>query len=188
MTPSKLLLVVSDARSVRVLEVSLKKAGFEVASTSTVDGALALVGQLEPDLVITEMQLPDQRGTVLCEQIRGNPRTARTGVLFLAEASDPQTKVEAINVGADVFLSKPVLVKDILVQINSILEKRQTDAIARRERPGNLSGTLANMGVVDLLQIMEAGFKSGIVHVSSDSDRSGGYVAEGVRCLRIGGR
>lgn len=179
MASSKLLLVDSDARSVRVLEVSLKKAGFQVATAGTVEGALHLAGQFNPDLVVTEMHLPDKKGTVLCEQLRARPQTSTVGVLFLAQASDAQTKVDAINVGADVFLAKPVLVKDILVQINSILEKRQTDAISRRERPGNLSGTLANMGVVDLLQIMEAGFKSGIVHVSSDRSRSGGYVAEG---------
>ncbi|MCA9555720.1 MAG: DUF4388 domain-containing protein, partial [Myxococcales bacterium] len=179
MAPSKLLLVDSDARSVRVLEVSLKKAGFEVATSSSVEGALRLAEQLVPDLVVTETQLPDHTGFMLCQQLRAAPATSHTGVLFLSEAADAQTKVEAINVGADVFLAKPVLVKDIIVQIQSILEKRQTDSIARRERPGNLSGTLANMGVVDLLQIMEAGKKSGIVHVSSDPLKSGGYVAEG---------
>lgn len=179
MASSKILLVDSDARSVRVLEVSLKKAGYQVATAGTVEGALHLAKQFAPDLVVTETQLPDQKGTVLCEQLRANPDTSTVGVLFLSQAADAQSKVDAINVGADVFLAKPVLVKDILVQINSTLEKRQTDAISRRERPGNLSGTLANMGVVDLLQIMEAGFKSGIVHVSSDPSRSGGYVADG---------
>ena len=42
-----------------------------------------------------------------------------------------------------------------------------------------MSGTLANMGVVDLLQVMEAGKKSGIVHLSSDPIKSGGFVTEG---------
>lgn len=179
MASKKILLVDSDARSVRVLEVSLKKAGFGVSAAGTVEEALKISEQFLPDLVITESTLPDERGAVLCRTLRARPGLAAVGLLFLSEDSSSEAKIEAINVGADVFLAKPVLVKDIVVQIHSILEKRESDAIAQRDRPGNLSGTLANMGVVDVLQIMEAGFKSGIVHVSSDRTRSGGYVAEG---------
>ncbi len=179
MASKKILLVDSDARSVRVLEVSLKKAGFDVSATGTVEEALKISEQFLPDLVITETNLPDQRGAVLCRTLRARPDLSAVGLLFLSEDASADAKIEAINVGADVFLAKPVLVKDIVVQIRSILEKHESDEIARRERPGNLSGTLANMGVVDVLQIMEAGFKSGIVHVSSDRTRSGGYVAEG---------
>jgi CheY-like chemotaxis protein len=180
MGPKKsLLLVDSDVRSMRVLEVSLKKAGFSVRTAATAQEALNLAQEEPPDLLVTESNLPDFDGFDLSLRLHADPKTAQVAVVFLSEASSPETRIRAINAGADDFLPKPVLVKEVVARLRGILEKRQTESIARRERPGNLSGTLANMGVVDLLQVMEAGKKSGIVHLSSDPVKSGGFVAEG---------
>ena len=173
-----LLLVDSDTRSLRVLEVSLRKAGFEVLTAESAAAALQLALQNGPDLVITEVQLPDYDGFELCQRLRSDQRTANCSVVFLTERTGPEVKISGINVGADEFLTKPVLVKEIISRVHALID-RQGVSISRRERPGNLSGTLANMGVVDLLQVMEAGSKSGIAHLSSDPIKSGGFVAEG---------
>jgi CheY-like chemotaxis protein len=179
MPKRSLLLVDSDARSLRVLEVSLKKAGFVVATATSASGALALALENHPDLVITDTVLPDSDGYELCRRIKSDARLARTGVLFLTADASNEAKVKGINAGADDHLTKPVLVMEIASRVKSLLERKETEAITRRDRPGNLSGALANMGVVDLLQLMESGQKSGIVYLASDAARSGGYVAEG---------
>jgi CheY-like chemotaxis protein len=177
-TKNSLLLVDADARSLRVLEVSLKKAGFEVLSAATASAALAQADQRAPELVVLDPSLPDLDGYALAETLRAHPSAARAGIIFLSADTTPESKIRAIAAGADDFVGKPVLVKDLLARVVGLLEKRQTDAIARRERPTNLGGTLASMGVVDLLQLMESGAKSGIVHVSSDPAKSGGFVTE----------
>lgn len=179
MAKRSLLLVDSDIRSLRVLEVSLKKAGFTVATSASAGDALISALNAPPDLIVTDTRLSDGDGFQLCRRLKADARTARAAVVFLSLDDRAESKVEAINAGADDFVAKPVLVMEIVSRVRSLLEKRQTAEIARRERPGNLSGTLANMGVVDLLQLMEGGQKSGIIHLSSDPARSGGFVSAG---------
>lgn len=174
-----LLLVDADARSLRVLEVSLKKAGFDVRTAETAAAALEAAKASPPELIITESELPDGNGFDLCSALKSDDATKNVGVVFLSAAATPNLKIDAINAGADDFLTKPVLVKDIITRLRALLDARASASIAKRERPGNLSGNLASMGVVDLLQVMETGSKSGIVHVSSDPTKSGGYVAHG---------
>ncbi len=172
---TSLLLVDADARSLRVLEVSLKKAGFEVRTAESVAAARDAIAADRPEVVITESELPDGDGFALCAELKSGDDKA--SVVFLSQGSTPDLKIQAINAGADDFLSKPVLVKDIITRLRALLETRESERLAKRERPGNLSGNLASMGVVDLLQVMETGKKSGIVHVSSDPVKSGGYVS-----------
>jgi CheY-like chemotaxis protein len=174
-----LLLVDSDARSLRVLEVSLKKAGYGVATATSASRALEFALETHPDLVITDTVLPDSDGFDLCHRIKSDPRLARTSVLFLSAETSADARVKGINAGADDYVSKPVLVMEIVQRVRGLLERRETEAITRRDRAGNLSGALANMGVVDLLQLMESGQKSGIVYLASDRERSGGFVAGG---------
>ncbi len=178
-TRKSLLLVDSDARSLRVLEVSLRKAGFSVNTAESGASALQWAFTEPPDLVISDTKLPDMTGFDLCQRLRSDNRTRAAVVVFLTDEASPDSKIAGINAGADDFLPKPVLVKEIVSRVKTLIEKRRTDSIARRERPGNLSGTLSNMGVVDLLQVMEAGQKSGIVHLSSDPIKSGGFVTDG---------
>ncbi|MCK6549959.1 DUF4388 domain-containing protein, partial [Myxococcota bacterium] len=179
MPRSSLLLVDPDVRSSRVLEVSLRKAGFIVQTAASATDALTSALRNPPDLVITETALPDVDGFELCMRLRRDPRTGDSAVLFLSTDTSADTKVASINAGGDDYLTKPALVMEIVNRVRGLLERRETERIARRERSGNLSGQLAHMGVVDLLQLMETGAKSGIVHLASDAAKSGGLVGQG---------
>ncbi|MEM1023933.1 MAG: DUF4388 domain-containing protein [Myxococcota bacterium] len=174
-----LLLVDADTKSLRVLEVSLRKVGFTVGTAASAGEALQSALAAPPDLVITDTRLPDIDGFELCRRLRRDPRTSHAVVVFLTEGASPELKVRGIDVGGDEFLTKPVLVKEIIGRIRALLERRSSE-LAQNDRPGSLSGTLANMGVVDLLQVMEAGRKTGVAKIVSDRVRSGGFV-EGQR-------
>ncbi|HJL40445.1 MAG TPA: response regulator [Myxococcales bacterium LLY-WYZ-16_1] len=170
-----LLLVDPDQKSVRVLEVSLRKLGYAVGTADTAATALQTALTTPPDLVVTETQLPDYDGFELVRRLREDPRTAHSLVVFLTEGATPELKVRGIDVGADEFLAKPVLVKEIISRIRSLLERRDTDGM-QSEQGDRLSGTLASMGLVDILQVVEAGDKSGTAQIASDPVRSGGFV------------
>jgi len=183
---NSILLVDADATSLRVLEVSLRKVGYDVRTAETAAAALQAALTSPPDLVITDTQLPDYDGFDLCRRIRRDPRTQHAVLVFLAADATPDSKVRGIDVGADEFLTKPVLVKEIVSRVRNLLERRASAGVGG----GGLSGTLANMGIVDVLQVMEAGSKSGTVRVVSDPVRSGGFVEgdreEGVIFFRDG--
>lgn len=172
---NSILLVDADAKSLRVLEVSLRKVGYDVRTAETAAAALQTALTSPPDLVISDTRLPDYDGFDLCRRLRRDPRTQHAILVFLTADATPQLKVQGIDVGADEFLTKPVLVKEIVSRVRSLIDRRSSSSIGRA---GGLSGTLSNMGVVDVLQVMDAGDKSGTVRFASDPVRSGGFVAE----------
>ncbi len=187
-TRNSILLVDADTKSLRVLEVSLRKVGFDVRTAETAASALQSALTSPPDLVITDTRLPDYDGFELGRRIHRDPRTAHAILVFLSEDSTPELKVQGIDVGADEFLTKPVLVKEVVSRIRSLLERRSSGSVG--SGAASLSGTLSNMGVVDLLQVMSAGSKSGGARIVSDPVRSGGFVEgereEGVIFFRDG--
>ncbi|MEO1234813.1 MAG: response regulator, partial [Myxococcota bacterium] len=174
-----LLIVDPDALSLRVLEVSLRKAGFEVRTATTAESGWREALEQSPELVLTDTHLPDDSGFDLARRLRDHEATAETGIIFLSSESSPDAKMRAIEAGADEFLAKPVLVKEIVHRAKSLLERAESESLAGHGPDGHLRGTLSNMGVVDILQVMEAGAKSGVVHLVSDREQSGGYVARG---------
>src|SRR5271165_1573451 len=88
----KLLLVDADPRSLRVLEVSLKKAGYSV--TTAVDGldALAKIESLTPDLVLSDTRLPNLDGYALVRKLKERPEWAAIPVVFLTSQKSVEDK------------------------------------------------------------------------------------------------
>ena len=166
-----MLIVDPDARSLRVLEVSLRKAGFDVRTASDLETAVREASALAPDLLVADVDLGEASGFELADQVR--ERADRdVGVVLLSEEAGVATKLKAIESGADDLLAKPVLVKEVIARLQATLARRErTTGGASASR----RGALAHMGVVDLVQVMEVGHKSGLVHLSSNPARSGGY-------------
>ncbi len=180
MAAKSVLLVDSDARSQRVLEVSLKKAGFEVMCAKSVDDALTAASESVPEIVLTEADLSGGTGFDLARRLRDDPRTKACAIVFLAQDGSPESKIRAISAGADDYLTKPMFVKEILTRLGGLLERRQKEALSKKDRPANFSGTLGGMGLVDLFQLIETGRKTCALLLSSDHAQSGGFVESGV--------
>lgn len=174
------LLVDSDTRSQRVLEVSLKKAGFEVMCARSVEDALTLASGAVPEIVLTEAELVGGSGYDLARRLRDDQRTKSVAIVFLAQDGTPESKIRAISAGADDYLTKPMFVKEILTRLGGLLERRQKEALSKKDRPANFSGTLGGMGLVDLFQLIETGRKTCTLRLTSDGPSSGGFVESGV--------
>ena len=179
MGPRKsVLLVDSDTRHLGRLEVSLEEAGFRVLTAKSTQDALELARQTRPDVVVTDSQLCDDDGFAFARRLKGDPVTERTGMIFLAYGESAEAKVRSLDVGSDVYLMKPDSTPEILARITEIFELQRIESVlAGSDRPDDISGTLANMGIVDLLQRMAAGRHDGTARLSSDPHQSGGFVS-----------
>ena len=185
MSGKSLLLVDPDARSLRVLEVSLRKAGYEVRTAENADEALHLALNEPPHLLVTESELPDGDGFDLVDALRSEKSTENCAVIFLTQTSSAELKIRGLNAGIDEFLIKPVLVMEIVARIEGVLAKQQRQNMQPPEKAGNMHGSLHDMGVVDIIQIMEAGGKDGIVSLKTSSGKSRGVTRDREAAARI---
>ena len=174
MVQKSLLLVDADPRSLRVLDVSLRTAGYELASCGDVEAALARIAASPPDLLLLDTRLPGASGFELVEAVRKNPASERMPIIILSSDTSVESKVRGLKLGVDDYLTKPIYLKEILARIQLALSRVERDSLARRGPSGKtrLTGSLADMGIVDLLQTIDLGRKSGALELRA-GDRRG---------------
>lgn len=165
MAKQHLLLVDGDARNLRVLEVSLRKAGYSVTTAANGQAALEQCSISRPDLVISDTRLPGMDGFELCRRLKSDPQLGEIPFIFLTAQRSVEDKVRGFELGADDYLTKPMYVKEIVTRVTILLQKREKEQFERRDARG-FSGSLADMGVVDLVQTFEMSRKTGTIRFS----------------------
>ncbi len=165
MAKKNLLLVDNDAKSLRVMEVSLRKAGFSVTTAvNGVDG-LEKVRISPPELILSDTKMPELDGFEFCRQLKQEPKTAAIPFIFLTAEKSVDHKVKGLELGVDDYLTKPIYIKEIVTRIKILLEKRDKELLERRDPRSKFAGDLSDMGIVDLIQTIEIGRKTGRIKV-----------------------
>ncbi len=165
MAKLQLLLVDADPRSVRVLEVSLKKAGYSVTTAQDGLDALSKLELSTPDLVLSDTRLPKLDGYALVRRLKERPEWAGIPVVFLTSQKSIEDKIRGLELGVEDYLTKPIFVRELLARVNLLINRRTQESIATtRSLTGRtrFTGSIADMAVVDLLQTFEVSRKSGI--------------------------
>ncbi len=169
MAKKQLLLVDADPRSVRVLEVSLKKGGYSVTTASDGADALSKVEFSAPDLILTDTRLPRLDGYELVRRLKDKPEFASIPVVFLTSQKSVEDKIRGLELGVEDYLTKPIFVRELLARVTLLLARRTHDTMATSvpmSRRTRLSGSLEDLAVVDLLQTFEVSRKSGVARIS----------------------
>jgi len=114
--------VVDDEPNIReLLSTSLRFAGFEVHAAADGHGALQLVRDVEPDLVVLDVMLPDMDGFTVTRRMRATGR--HTPVVFLTAKDDTQDKVQGLTVGGDDYVTKPFSLEEVVARIRAVLRR-----------------------------------------------------------------
>lgn len=167
-----LLLVDGDTRSLRVLEVSLRKAGFTVTPASSVQDALDKLELHAPDLIISETTFADGDGFELRRRVRAIQDWAEIPFIFLTAEAAIENKIKGLELGVDDYLTKPIYIKEIVTRINILLQKRQRARFEeRRDGRTRFAGRVADMPVVDVIQTIEISRKSGVIQFVGERGR-----------------
>jgi CheY-like chemotaxis protein len=167
-----LLLVDGDTRSLRVLEVSLRKAGFTVTPAASVQDALDKLELHAPDLIISETTFPEGDGFELRRRVRQTPDWAEIPFIFLTAEAAIENKIRGLELGVDDYLTKPIYIKEIVTRINILLQKKQrTRFEERKDGRTRFAGRVADMPVVDVIQTIEISRKSGVIQFVGDRGR-----------------
>jgi two-component system KDP operon response regulator KdpE len=113
------VLVVDDEAAIRrAVSTNLSRHGFRVEQAENGEEALARLAAFRPDLVILDLALPDMDGTQVIERIREHHETP---VIVLSVRGSERDKVNALNLGADDYLTKPFGVEELLARVRVAL-------------------------------------------------------------------
>jgi len=162
-----LLLVDGDPKSSRVMEVSLKKAGFSVTTAVNGRDALEKCQISPPDLILSDTKMPEMDGFELCRRLKDDERFRGTPFIFLTGQKSVEFKVKGLELGVEDYLTKPIYIKEIVTRVKILLQKKEKERLEKKDLKASFAGSLADMGVVDLVQTLEMGKKSGALHVKN---------------------
>ena len=121
METRKRILVVDDEQEITlVLRSGLAKHGFDVRVAGEGEAALELFRAWTPDLVITDLSMPNMNGLKLCRRLR---ETSSVPIIILSVKGDEVTKVEALDAGADDYVTKPFGMGELLARVRATLRR-----------------------------------------------------------------
>ena len=121
--PNRILVVDDERQITRVLRGSLESHGYEVGTAGDGLEALRSYEKDPPNLVITDLSMPNMDGAELTQAIR---KLGDTPIIVLSVREQDQTKVEALDAGADDYMTKPFSTPELLARVRVQLRRHQT--------------------------------------------------------------
>ena len=123
-TPKKRLLAVEDdARLLEAIAVCLEQEGYDVMTARNGKDAFVRIAETIPDLIVSDIMMPQGDGFSLVKNLRSNPRTDLIPVIFLTAKDGRANRLSGIRAGVDAFLTKPFEPEELVATIENILTR-----------------------------------------------------------------
>ena len=121
-TPKPKVLIIEDEKTIRrFVRAAVEEEGCHVIEAETVAGGLIEAGVQKPDLLILDLGLPDGNGIDLIRDLRG---WSEVPVLILSARTQENDKIDALDAGADDYLTKPFSVGELRARVRALLRRR----------------------------------------------------------------
>src|SRR5437762_6490638 len=122
---SRRILVVDDEPQItRVLRTTLSSHGYEIRVANDGDTALEIMKDWSPDMVITDLAMPNMDGLELCRRLRTKTQIP---ILVLSVRGEERTKVKALDAGADDYVTKPFGIEELLARVRANLRRARPE-------------------------------------------------------------
>jgi two-component system KDP operon response regulator KdpE len=121
MDTSRVLVVDDEPQITRVLKTVLTSQGYQVRTAAEAESALTSLNEWHPELVITDLYMPRMNGVELCRRIRA---VSAVPIIVLSVKGEERTKVEALDSGADDYVTKPFGTDELLARVRAALRRR----------------------------------------------------------------
>ncbi len=121
MAEKRNILVVDDEPQItRVLKTTLSSQGYAIRIASDGDEALQVMKEWTPDLLITDLRMPHMNGLELCRHVRAK---SPLPIIVLSVKGEEKIKVDALDAGADDYVTKPFSVNELLARVRAALRR-----------------------------------------------------------------
>jgi signal transduction histidine kinase/FixJ family two-component response regulator len=132
---------------------------YEVAAVSDGVAALSAIQQQVPDLVLTDVMMPNLDGFGLLQALRSDPQTKEVPIIMLSARAGEEARLEGLEAGADDYLIKPFSARELLVRVEATLKLSQLrQEAAQREQALRLEAETARQQVETILSSIRDGF------------------------------
>jgi two-component system KDP operon response regulator KdpE len=124
--PERILIIDDEAQITRVLRAALAAQAYDVRIANDPQEALLLFEDWSPDLIITDLVMPGMSGIEVCQEIR---KKTSTPIIVLSVRDQERSKVEALDAGADDYVTKPFSVQDQPVEVGDFVVDAQAHSV-----------------------------------------------------------
>jgi signal transduction histidine kinase len=160
--PRARILVADDNADMREYVTRLLRVHWEVEAASDGAAALAVARTSPPDLVLTDVMMPQLDGFGLLAELRRDPATRTIPVVMLSARAGEESRVEGLEAGADDYLVKPFSARELIARVATHLElrkvrdeaARERDRLLRREREARVEAEVANRAKDEFLAVV----------------------------------
>jgi len=115
------ILVVDDESQItRVLKTTLSSQGYGIRTASDGEEALQAMREWPPDLIVTDLRMPNMDGLELCREVR---KTSQVPIIVLSVKGEDSIKVQALDAGADDYVTKPFSMTELSARIRAALRR-----------------------------------------------------------------
>lgn len=180
----KLLIVDDNDHVLKLLRISLEKAGYTVFDAGNGDEGLERAIEVLPDLIISDVMMPLTDGIEFCWMVRENSPIPMVPFIFLTSLEDQEMEIRGFRAGADEYLVKPVDRQVLLEKVESLLERatkvKSMDSGHVDEVHG-FEGNLADLSLAEVIQLLNLNQRSGSLQL--DASEKGEIIFQGGQML-----
>lgn len=179
--PAAKILIVDPAEVVSaVLTLPLMSRGYQVLAVDNASEAEKVLAQETPDIILVSREMPLDGAAILCRKVRALPQLQGTPLLMLTPSKSQRVARECVKAGADDVIVQPVDFEFLFLKIQKLLAARPAAATPAAPVPGGgVTGSLKDMALPDVIQILCGGGKSTKLVLTRDGKEGTIYIQAG---------
>lgn len=120
---TSILIVDDDVSALRLVGLTLERRGYEIQAATSGEECLEKVEQYKPDLIILDVMMPGMDGFKVAQQLRENPKTTTTPILFFTAKTSITDKISGFQAGGNDYLTKPAHPVELISRVEALLQR-----------------------------------------------------------------
>jgi sigma-B regulation protein RsbU (phosphoserine phosphatase) len=129
------ILVVDDSPvNLRLIVRTLEGRGYRLLAAKSARAALDIARQVQPDLILLDVMMPEMDGFEVCRALKSDPQTRDAIIVFLSALGEVSDKVTGLELGASDYITKPIQAEEVIARVANHVARQQLEREVRRNR------------------------------------------------------
>ena len=125
----KILIIEDDKNIQKLLHINFSQENFQVFQVTDGLSGLQKAGELKPDLIILDINLPKMNGIEVCKKIKSNERTRQIPVIMLTVKKQEIDRILGFELGADDYVTKPFSPRELILRVKAVLHRKEQQRV-----------------------------------------------------------